>query len=86
MYPVGANGGSQAILDAHALAAELAADFPAGLSSYERTRREATTEIITANRTMHRTGAARSIDELAEVTATYRSATVADTPLPGEPK
>lgn len=39
MYPIGANGASQAILDAHALADELALDFPGGLATYEKTRR-----------------------------------------------
>jgi 2-polyprenyl-6-methoxyphenol hydroxylase-like FAD-dependent oxidoreductase len=65
MYPIGANGASQAILDAAALAAALGpadepADGPAGgpgavpaaLRRYEEIRRPATSAIIRANRTM----------------------------------
>jgi 2-polyprenyl-6-methoxyphenol hydroxylase-like FAD-dependent oxidoreductase len=72
MYPVGANGASQAIVDAHVLADELARDFPEGLATYEKTRREATAAVITANRKMLRTGDARSPEELSRVTETYR--------------
>jgi 2-polyprenyl-6-methoxyphenol hydroxylase-like FAD-dependent oxidoreductase len=81
MYPVGANGGSQAILDAHALAVELARDFPAGLLAYQRTRRDATAAIIKANRDMHHGGAPGSA-QLARVTRAYRRATSADAALP----
>ncbi|GAA5042611.1 2-polyprenyl-6-methoxyphenol hydroxylase-like FAD-dependent oxidoreductase [Thermocatellispora tengchongensis] len=54
MYPIGANGASQAILDAAVLAAELAApgDTPAALRRYEAARRPATTAIVHANRDM----------------------------------
>jgi 2-polyprenyl-6-methoxyphenol hydroxylase-like FAD-dependent oxidoreductase len=72
MYPVGANGGSQAIVDAGVLAAELARDFPGGLAGYENTRRPATTAVVAANRAMQRTGDARSPCELAKITETYR--------------
>jgi 2-polyprenyl-6-methoxyphenol hydroxylase-like FAD-dependent oxidoreductase len=54
MYPVGSNGGSQAILDAAVLASELAAaaDPIAGLASYEQVRRKAVNAIVLANRDM----------------------------------
>lgn len=54
MYPVGSNGGSQAILDARAVACELAAaaDPIAGLARYEQVRREAVNTIVLANRDM----------------------------------
>ncbi|MFC5740527.1 FAD-dependent monooxygenase [Dyella tabacisoli] len=57
MYPVGAHGGSQAIVDAITLAAELgraeltqADDTAAALRRYENVRRPATSEVIHANR------------------------------------
>jgi 2-polyprenyl-6-methoxyphenol hydroxylase-like FAD-dependent oxidoreductase len=75
MYPVGANGASQAIVDARVLAAELTGDLPEALARYEKTRREATTAVVSANRDMQRTGDARSPEELARVTETYRHAT-----------
>lgn len=78
MYPVGANGASQAIVDAHVLADELARDFPEGLATYEKKRGEATAAIIAANREMLRTGDTRSPEELARVTETYRRVTDAD--------
>ncbi|MCP2336224.1 flavin-dependent oxidoreductase [Actinomadura rupiterrae] len=54
MYPVGSNGGSQAILDARVLAYELArADDPSkGLLAYEDTRREPVNAIVLACRDM----------------------------------
>lgn len=54
MYPIGANGASQAILDASALAGELArgSGTAAALRRYEDARRPATTEIVLANRRM----------------------------------
>ncbi|MFF8385992.1 FAD-dependent monooxygenase [Streptomyces kanasensis] len=56
MYPIGANGASQAVLDAAALAAELAAhgDPVTALDRYEAARRPATTAIVQANRDMDR--------------------------------
>jgi 2-polyprenyl-6-methoxyphenol hydroxylase-like FAD-dependent oxidoreductase len=53
MYPIGSNGGSQAVLDARHLAHALAqADDPAaGLAGYEAARRPATAAIVRANRT-----------------------------------
>ncbi|MEI5103370.1 flavin-dependent oxidoreductase [Streptomyces sp. PmtG] len=55
MYPVGSNGGSQAVLDARVLARCLAATDPdrvTGLRAYEEVRREATTALVLANRHM----------------------------------
>ncbi|GGL20247.1 flavin-dependent oxidoreductase [Nocardia jinanensis] len=52
MYPVGSNGGSQAILDARAVAAGLAGtgDPVAGLAAYETARREQANAVVLANR------------------------------------
>ncbi|MGV9880868.1 flavin-dependent oxidoreductase [Streptomyces sp. NPDC003006] len=55
MYPVGSNGGSQAILDACVLARCLAYASPdreAGLRAYEEVRREPVNAIVLANRDM----------------------------------
>jgi 2-polyprenyl-6-methoxyphenol hydroxylase-like FAD-dependent oxidoreductase len=82
MYPVGANGASQAIIDASRLAAELAAGggITAALDRYESARRGATTAIIHANRDRDR--AERAIvtqpsagksAALADITQTYRN-------------
>ncbi|ASU56543.1 MULTISPECIES: flavin-dependent oxidoreductase [Nocardiopsis] len=56
MYPIGANGASQAVLDAAALAAELGTggDVEAALRRYEDVRLPATNEIVRANRRMDR--------------------------------
>ena len=78
MYPVGANGGSQAIVDARVLANELHRDPDAGLRTYEHDRRAATAGVIAANREMHQSGATLNPQDLAEVTAKYRSDTDAD--------
>ena len=45
MYPVGANGGSQAVVDARVLADELACDFDGGLRSYDDIRRPETAAV-----------------------------------------
>lgn len=52
MYPIGANGASQTIVDAAALAAAQtdAADPVAGLRAYEDARRPKTAEVVLANR------------------------------------
>jgi 2-polyprenyl-6-methoxyphenol hydroxylase-like FAD-dependent oxidoreductase len=71
MYPVGANGGSQAIVDARVLADELAHDFEGGLRSYEDNRRPATADVVEANREMHVAGATQQPGALARVTAKY---------------
>ena len=57
---------------------ELTRDFPGGLATYEKTRREATAAVIAANREMLRTGDTRSPEQLARVTETYRRVTDAD--------
>jgi 2-polyprenyl-6-methoxyphenol hydroxylase-like FAD-dependent oxidoreductase len=52
MYPVGSNGGSQAVLDARFLALSLAraADPVEGLAVYESERRGATSDLVLASR------------------------------------
>jgi 2-polyprenyl-6-methoxyphenol hydroxylase-like FAD-dependent oxidoreductase len=52
MYPVGANGASQAILDARHLARELALrpTVEAAVSAYDAERRPATAGVVLANR------------------------------------
>ena len=52
MYPTGSNGGSQAILDALALARHLTSGAPLAeaLAAYDAERRPATAEIVRANR------------------------------------
>ena len=52
MYPLGSNGGSQAVLDARALAYELsrASSPQEGLAAYDAARREAVNAIVLANR------------------------------------
>jgi len=52
MYPVGSNGASQAILDAHALAQHLASGkpIPDALAAYDAERRPATAAIVLSNR------------------------------------
>ncbi|GAA0668621.1 flavin-dependent oxidoreductase [Streptomyces malaysiensis subsp. malaysiensis] len=79
MYPVGANGASQAVVDARVLARELAREegVPAALARYETERREATAAVVRANRAMHRAGA-RTPEELARLTDTYRDTTGGD--------
>ena len=76
MYPVGANGASQAIVDARVLAYELSAPdgLRTGPARYEAARRDATAAVVRANRAMHRDGG-RGPRELARITDTYRRAT-----------
>jgi 2-polyprenyl-6-methoxyphenol hydroxylase-like FAD-dependent oxidoreductase len=52
MYPIGANGASQAIMDAEALAAVLAAHgaTPQALQAYETERRPVTEKVVLTNR------------------------------------
>jgi 5-methylphenazine-1-carboxylate 1-monooxygenase len=54
VYPIGSNGGSQAIIDARVLARELARPGPAAaaLAAYEAQRRPAVNQIVLATRTM----------------------------------
>ena len=76
MYPVGANGASQAIVDARVLAYELSAPdgVRVGRARYEAARRDATAAVVRANRAMHRDGG-HTPRELARTTDTYRRAT-----------
>lgn len=74
MYPVGANGASQAIVDARVLADELHRDPAGGLRSYENIRRRDTADVIAANRRMH-TDSTADGQEIARVTTTYRTDT-----------
>jgi 2-polyprenyl-6-methoxyphenol hydroxylase-like FAD-dependent oxidoreductase len=74
MYPVGANGASQAIVDARVLADELHRDPHNGLRAYELIRRLETADVIAANRRMHTAKTTRGAD-IARVTATYRNDT-----------
>lgn len=74
MYPVGANGGSQAVVDARVLAEEYAAHGVTGLRRYEDQRRVETAEVVAANRDMHRTSA-RTAADLDRITTNYRNAT-----------
>lgn len=57
MYPIGSNGGSQAIVDASVLARSLAgaacaAEVPRALADYEAARRPAVSKIVLATRSM----------------------------------
>ncbi|BCI81056.1 FAD-dependent monooxygenase [Mycobacterium sp. SMC-18] len=79
MYPVGANGASQSIVDARVLADELASHGFAGLRSYERARLAETADVIAANREMHVAGASRAPADLARVTTRYRTETANST-------
>ncbi|WP_051854755.1 FAD-dependent monooxygenase [Streptomyces sp. NRRL B-1347] len=76
MYPVGANGATQAVIDAGVLAERLAAadDPRTALAAYETERREATTRIVEASRHMHASAHSgeRAIDA---ITSAYRAAT-----------
>jgi 2-polyprenyl-6-methoxyphenol hydroxylase-like FAD-dependent oxidoreductase len=78
MYPVGANGGSQAIVDARVLADELARDPIGGLRAYADIRRAETADVVAANREMHAIGASQRPEDLARVTGKYRQDTEAD--------
>ncbi|MUL74805.1 FAD-dependent monooxygenase [Mycolicibacterium sp. CBMA 226] len=79
MYPVGANGASQSIVDARVLADELATHGFAGLRTYETARRAETADVIAANRTMHVAGTSSTPAKLARVAARYRTATAEST-------
>ncbi len=65
MYPVGANGASQAILDARHLARELALQpsVEAAVAAYDAERRPATAGVVLANR---RAGPERPLDLVEE--------------------
>uniref|UniRef100_UPI001CECFBA7 FAD-dependent monooxygenase n=1 Tax=Streptomyces sp. NK08204 TaxID=2873260 RepID=UPI001CECFBA7 len=77
MYPAGANGASQAVLDARVLAHELARagdDTPAGLAAYERARLDATAGVVLAGRAMERAAGPGMLDRgrLAQMVELYR--------------
>ncbi|MGK5642363.1 FAD-dependent monooxygenase, partial [Streptomyces sp. URMC 126] len=61
-YPSGANGASQAVLDARVLAHRLATepDPVRALAAYEADRRDATAAVVLANRAMDRAARARA--------------------------
>jgi 2-polyprenyl-6-methoxyphenol hydroxylase-like FAD-dependent oxidoreductase len=65
MYPVGANGASQAIIDARILARELAlsSSVEAAVAAYDSDRRPATAAVVVANRQV---GPERSMDLVEE--------------------
>ncbi|GAA0255743.1 flavin-dependent oxidoreductase [Actinomadura nitritigenes] len=67
MYPIGSNGGSQAVLDARVLAYELAraADPAEGLLRYERERREPANAVVLACRDMPAERILRMVSERA---------------------
>ncbi|MGW0005850.1 flavin-dependent oxidoreductase [Nocardia grenadensis] len=67
MYPVGSNGGSQAILDARSVAAELAGagDPVAGFAAYESARRDTANSVVLANRDIPMDRALRMVAERA---------------------
>ncbi|MEH3129138.1 MAG: FAD-dependent monooxygenase [Mycolicibacterium neoaurum] len=71
MYPVGANGGSQSIVDARVLADEYAANGIPGLRRYAEQRLRETAAVIVANRDMHR-ALGHTTADLRRITATYR--------------
>lgn len=66
MYPVGSNGGSQAILDARTLARDLALqpDIDSAINAYESVRRPATAAVVFANRQV---GAEKPMEMVAEL-------------------
>lgn len=74
MYPVGANGGSQTIVDAAVLAQCLAGDPVNGLRAYENRRIPMTAEVVHANRERHRSDPYQQ----GEAAARYRTQTHAD--------
>jgi 2-polyprenyl-6-methoxyphenol hydroxylase-like FAD-dependent oxidoreductase len=75
MYPVGSNGGSQAILDAAALAQALTEMAPAeALAAYEAERRPKTAEIVRSNRM----GGPEQVIDLAAARAPHGFAKIED--------
>jgi 2-polyprenyl-6-methoxyphenol hydroxylase-like FAD-dependent oxidoreductase len=80
MYPLGANGGSQSVVDARALAQALSEspdDLAGGLASYEAQRIAATSDVVLANRAMLQSWGEESPDELEKVARSYRQRTKA---------
>ncbi|WP_269854640.1 FAD-dependent monooxygenase [Streptomyces sp. RPT161] len=79
MYPVGANGASQAIVDARILAFELAtnANPLTAAARYELARRPATNAVVLANRKMHHAGLTAAVRDTPDLA---RSGALAPTP------
>ncbi|MFD0547880.1 FAD-dependent monooxygenase [Streptomyces rectiviolaceus] len=81
VYPTGANGASQAVVDARVLAKELAAggDTAAALARYEAARIGPTGDVLRANREMDRSMRKREgRDPVAAITDKYRQTTGGD--------
>ncbi|GAA2935685.1 pyocyanin biosynthetic protein PhzM [Streptomyces thioluteus] len=83
-YPAGANGGTQAIIDARVLAYHLAVepDVVKALAAYEEDRREATAAVVLANREVDRVGRNTSAqgktasgEDIEKVTESYQKTT-----------
>ncbi|MCG5433468.1 FAD-dependent monooxygenase [Mycobacterium sp. MYCO198283] len=75
MYPVGANGASQAVVDGAVLAAMVDRHgIPAGLARYAVRRRPDTARVVYANRAMHAAGG-NTAAGLAHITTSYRNTT-----------
>ncbi|MUM24651.1 flavin-dependent oxidoreductase [Mycobacterium sp. CBMA271] len=80
MYPLGANGGSQSVVDAHVLAralSESSGDPARGLADYESQRIEATHDVVLANRAMLQSWGEELSAELEQVAQSYRQRTKA---------
>ncbi|OHU23047.1 FAD-dependent monooxygenase [Mycobacteroides chelonae] len=78
MYPLGANGGSQAVVDARSLAQALSEfrDDPArGLAEYESQRITATRDVVLANRAMLKSWGEESAEGLQKLAQSYRQRT-----------
>lgn len=89
MYPVGANGASQAIIDASTVSAELASSnsTESAFRRYENLRRRRTSDIVEANRqmnaaeqTVQRSSGHPGAEELSRITADYRKVVDASSP------
>ncbi|MQA15717.1 MAG: FAD-binding protein [Pseudonocardiaceae bacterium] len=67
MYPIGSNGGSQAVIDGRVLAFELATagEPTGGLRAYETQRRDVTNALVRANRSMPADRVLQTVDERA---------------------
>ncbi|WP_078316354.1 FAD-dependent monooxygenase [Mycobacterium sp. D16Q16] len=78
MYPLGANGGSQSVVDARVLAhalSESSGDFALGLAAYEAQRIQATRDVVLANRAMLRSWGEESAEGLEKAARSYRQRT-----------
>lgn len=78
MYPLGANGGSQSVVDAQVLAhalSESSGDLACGLADYEARRIQATRDVVLANRAMLRSWGEESAEGLEKAARSYRQRT-----------